>query len=1225
MAWRLTIGGVDQTAVVDSFTTTVALNDRARASVVVGDLLAPRFAELVSYAADGVTPLFGGVILQRGFQGRNPYDPTYQLTLEVGDWFTYTDWCYTTRAYPVAVTLKQVLADLVADHLAAYGITLDPAQVDGPTIAAFTWTQKRVADALRELSDRTAYVVKIDPAKRLRMFVPATLPAPVAMTEAAPHCHELTWRDSDRTPYNTIILRCGPQGVGEAVPYHWVGNASHVYRLSGVAVPASSVWPGIISVDAVSYPIWPPGEGPPDRIEWDYALDAGTLTFIGAAAAFDTVGADIGITYAPQFPFTVTRSTGATPVVELVKERPDVLSLPVAEEIADTLLAQAQEAPREVVITTDQDGFIPGQALTIALPITRSIAGTFLITSVGLTIVQDTTQGDRCWEYTLEAVESSLYQGSYLDDWRAIAGVGGGSTTVTGGGSGGGGGDGDMLPLPAGQIYVGSAGNVAAAVPMSGDIGITPAGVTEIAAGAIVDADIAAGAGIVDTKLATIATPGKVANSATTAAVDNLPHAIITRNADGDFVGRVGNLEAVYSPFNALLLYSANRLVTVPATYRLEVDYAPGFAGGGYTLNHHSTAPDQSYLEVDQLRVRGVLSVYELLVHQIRATNGSIFVSNTGRVKSVLFVSIGLDSLRASYTVETEGPHGFADADFVRAQRFTTAGGGAAVYQSDLYIPTVIDPTHFTAELVTGNPPAEGMDYVRLGNTIDPNRQGSIYMSADDVGAPFIDVLDGVASFADWGTGDKVKARIGNLNGAYGYTSNIYGAALGVPTGAWIKVDPINGVRIGHDATTVTELDAAGNASYIGAVTAAAGSIGGWTILPTYILSPDTNFALNAGPPALEIGNPRPVSYTPERAGIWIGKDGGVYKFRASNVGGSSGFFWDGATATFRGDGSGATNINGGNIQTDTITAVQIAAETITAAEIAARSLTADRIAVGALTATEIAANTITGNNIAANTITGNKIAVNTIDADRLNVSELSAISANLGAVTAGSISGNTIDGGTINGTTITGVSISGSSIVAGSGNTITLDYNGLQIAEGNGTGSARIILGGQSLFCENAKITMDGNFNARRDINVDQDLFVNRNVVASGYVSAAGVLACGTMNAVPSGTRAVYFNFANNQFVFWTGASTARVEQLPWEAPDDPYAVLHVPIVSYAGPEGREVGIVVEALADVAPDAVLRNADGAPDGVREAALGVYLLTAIKAVEARVRALEGTP
>ena len=58
---------------------------------------------------------------------------------------------------------------------------------------------------------------------------------------------------------------------------------------------------------------------------------------------------------------------------------------------------------------------------------------------------------------------------------------------------------------------------------------------TAIAAGVIVDADINASAGIVDTKLATIATALKVSNSATTATNANTASAIVARDASGNF------------------------------------------------------------------------------------------------------------------------------------------------------------------------------------------------------------------------------------------------------------------------------------------------------------------------------------------------------------------------------------------------------------------------------------------------------------------------------------------------------------------------------------------------------------------------------------------------------------------------------------------------------------------------------------------------------------------
>lgn len=56
---------------------------------------------------------------------------------------------------------------------------------------------------------------------------------------------------------------------------------------------------------------------------------------------------------------------------------------------------------------------------------------------------------------------------------------------------------------------------------------------------------------------------------------------------------------------------------------------------------------------------------------------------------------------------------------------------------------------------------------------------------------------------------------IGNLNGLYGYSADTYGAAFGSPSAAWIKIDPTNGLRIGHNTTTKIELDASGNASFV--------------------------------------------------------------------------------------------------------------------------------------------------------------------------------------------------------------------------------------------------------------------------------------------------------------------------------------------------------------------------------------------------------------------------
>lgn len=79
-----------------------------------------------------------------------------------------------------------------------------------------------------------------------------------------------------------------------------------------------------------------------------------------------------------------------------------------------------------------------------------------------------------------------------------------------------------------------TAGNVTTNANLTGDV-TSVGNATSIAAGVIVDADINASAGIVDTKLATISTASKVSNSATTATSANTASAIVARDGSGNF------------------------------------------------------------------------------------------------------------------------------------------------------------------------------------------------------------------------------------------------------------------------------------------------------------------------------------------------------------------------------------------------------------------------------------------------------------------------------------------------------------------------------------------------------------------------------------------------------------------------------------------------------------------------------------------------------------------
>jgi hypothetical protein len=117
------------------------------------------------------------------------------------------------------------------------------------------------------------------------------------------------------------------------------------------------------------------------------------------------------------------------------------------------------------------------------------------------------------------------------------------------------------------------------------------------------------------------------------------------------------------------------------------------------------------------------MRVYELLINQIRATNGSLFVSSTGKVDSASY-DAGNDRYHIFFDTgssASEVGHGFAINDVIRAQRFDRSNN--SLIQSNLVVTAVQDAKAISASLEAGScPPLASYEYVRLGNTTDTDR-----------------------------------------------------------------------------------------------------------------------------------------------------------------------------------------------------------------------------------------------------------------------------------------------------------------------------------------------------------------------------------------------------------------------------------------------------------------------------------------------------------------------
>ena len=199
--------------------------------------------------------------------------------------------------------------------------------------------------------------------------------------------------------------------------------------------------------------------------------------------------------------------------------------------------------------------------------------------------------------------------------------------------------------------------------------------------------------------------------------------------------------------------------------------FVSGFAGSGWRLGYNSDYT----LTVDNLYVRKAMNVYELIINQIRATNGSLWVSDSAKIHSINGLTCYIDTDSGSIVQP------FAVNDIIRCQKWN--GRGVKYYSAQV---TAIDAAgeYFTIVVIDGtDTPEAGDEVVRIGNTTDTSRQGALYLTSSDQAAPYMDILDGVTGYSFSG---KTVTRLGKLSGitdadfcgvlsGYGlYSQNVY-------------------------------------------------------------------------------------------------------------------------------------------------------------------------------------------------------------------------------------------------------------------------------------------------------------------------------------------------------------------------------------------------------------------------------------------------------------------
>ena len=277
-----------------------------------------------------------------------------------------------------AGTVKQQLQFIIATWLGAYGVTLDPAQDDGPSIPALAYTyrsNRRCSDGLTDIAKLArGRVWKINDALQLSALEPASLPSPFGLVEGDENIIGDFTVDVTSEGYanRVIIAGNGSEVIGQkdtfagnGVQTVFVLTLKNVPAVPGDPVPVGGV---VWYSDGVNAPV---GETMGlASATWIYDPVANTLTDQGDAGP-------VIVTGYRSFPIA-----SGTSIWEIYNGIPEALAT------ADDLLEQAgPKGVRELLITSDLSDPAALQALadaTLAEHIVIPESGHYETESVGL-------------------------------------------------------------------------------------------------------------------------------------------------------------------------------------------------------------------------------------------------------------------------------------------------------------------------------------------------------------------------------------------------------------------------------------------------------------------------------------------------------------------------------------------------------------------------------------------------------------------------------------------------------------------------------------------------------------------------------------------------------------------------------------------------------------------------------------------------------------------------
>lgn len=389
------------------------LNGRATLRCNTDDWLnsyRPTVNDELTVVEDGTT-IFGGVITEVT-EVPKEHDVGVVCSITAADFNSYPDFrIISSISFSPGTYLKTILQTLLTNYLSAYGVTLWGSQDNGPQLdGTLSWENKRVSDALNELTSLSGRVWIIDASKVLSMRVPGTLSAPFALSSAIPPNPGVQVTMDSNTYANRYWVQLGSTQVLDTAESTVADGTSPWIQLHYSPYP-NGQFSGTITVDGVYYAVGVY----PDTL-WLWTHDAATNRFHYRDGNIPA-GSNCSWHCNVQFPIMLYAEDATEVALHGVREAlqpiSDCYDYFQGLQIAQGYLTRSLEVPKKVSYTIDgRPGLEPGMLQAITLP-SRNLSGNYIIEEVHL-------QGLSPWliRYTVTVTGGTTYTGSWLDKFR---------------------------------------------------------------------------------------------------------------------------------------------------------------------------------------------------------------------------------------------------------------------------------------------------------------------------------------------------------------------------------------------------------------------------------------------------------------------------------------------------------------------------------------------------------------------------------------------------------------------------------------------------------------------------------------------------------------------------------------------------------------------------------------------------------------------------------------